>query len=190
MTRWAVLALLVAIATAGCSGGQTGQVLMANSCGSTSPQDTILQYAATRAVWNARHTAAPDPDPGIAGFDPTPGLGVDGAIANRYFGFAYNTDDREIIYNIRLPKGTPIDVAEKAALAEFPCDGEITSFDAAAGCAVLRSASVGQVLKTDPAGIVLAFFESQNGDGSRGGYDPNGRPFVGFLQGDSDINSC
>jgi len=86
MTRRPVFALLVAIATAGCSGGhsgQTGQVVMANSCGSTPPQETILQYAATRAVWNTRHTAAPDPDPGNGGFDPTPGLGVGGAIANR-----------------------------------------------------------------------------------------------------------
>jgi hypothetical protein len=173
--RWFATAVAATL-VAGCAGTGPSKPLIAHTCSSRSPQGPdVVQYGATRDVWNARHHFDQNPDPGQEGYDPTPGLGFQ----DRYHGFAWDVNDRAVVYSVRLPPGTTIDIAQEAALSELPCDGELVAYDAGCAEAELRSERLGRLFPWNPQGLVLAIFRTQ-GEPSQ---DPKNVTEVGFLEG-------
>jgi hypothetical protein len=142
----------------------------------------VVGYGATRATWDRLHVADPRLDPG-AGYDPTPGLGASERGDDRYFEV---TGDPVIQYSERLPHGTSIASAKRAALAELPSDGRIVWFTTRDTCAQmeLQSSRLEAAMASDapPLGQVFVEVATETSQGDSG-YDPRNANELIFIIG-------
>lgn len=114
------------------------------------PPNGIRGIGATDAEWEAAHIADSQYQAGSA-YDPTPGLGPDPDHTDRYFAVVHLAGI-VFAFTERLPHGTSINAAKRAALAELPKDGRIVWFASLDTCAEmeLESKTLGRAL-ADPA---------------------------------------